>query len=154
MTWETRKAHGPSCIDPVEVGLGLKGATRERERETYPSSGRNFKNSPALTHGLSFPPLREPCLSFLLSLKLHPSNAIEIRTTIKMRKGKERGGDRTCKKKRKEKIIGTIIPRLEYSLVRSRAGELRAGCATGRRTFKLMTFNAKLYCARRAWNEG
>lgn len=152
MTWETRKAHGPSCIDPVEVGLGLKGATRERE--TYPSSGRNFKNSPALTHGLSFPPLREPCLSFLLSLKLHPSNAIEIRTTIKMRKGKERGGDRTCKKKRKEKIIGTIIPRLEYSLVRSRAGELRAGCATGRRTFKLMTFNAKLYCARRAWNEG
>lgn len=43
---------------------------------------------------------------------------------------------------------------LKYSLVRSRAGELRAGCATGRRTFKLMTFNAKLYCARRAWNEG
>lgn len=153
MTWETRKAHGPSCIDPVEVGLGLKGATRERERETYPSSGRNFKNSPALTHGLSFPPLREPCLSFLLSLKLHPSNAIEIRTTIKMRE--KRGEEiELVKRKEKKKIIGTIIPRLEYSLVRSRAGELRAGCATGRRTFKLMTFNAKLYCARRAWNEG
>lgn len=151
MTWETRKAHGPSCIDPVEVGLGLKGATRERE--TYPSSGRNFKNSPALTHGLSFPPLREPCLSFLLSLKLHPSNAIEIRTTIKMRE--KRGEEiELVKRKEKKKIIGTIIPRLEYSLVRSRAGELRAGCATGRRTFKLMTFNAKLYCARRAWNEG
>lgn len=151
VTWETRKAHGPSCIDPVEVGLGLKGATRERE--TYPSSGRNFKNSPALTHGLSFPPLREPCLSFLLSLKLHPSNAIEIRTTIKMRE--KRGEEiELVKRKEKKKIIGTIIPRLEYSLVRSRAGELRAGCATGRRTFKLMTFNAKLYCARRAWNEG
>lgn len=151
VTWETRKAHGPSCIDPVEVGLGLKGATRERE--TYPSSGRNFKNSPALMHGLSFPPLREPCLSFLLSLKLHPSNAIEIRTTIKMRE--KRGEEiELVKRKEKKKIIGTIIPRLEYSLVRSRAGELRAGCATGRRTFKLMTFNAKLYCARRAWNEG
>ena len=151
VTWETRKAHGPSCIDPVEVGLGLKGATRERE--TYPSSGRNFKNSPALTHGLSFPPLREPCLSFLLSLQLHPSNAIEIRTTIKMRE--KRGEEiELVKRKEKKKIIGTIIPRLEYSLVRSRAGELRAGCATGRRTFKLMTFNAKLYCARRAWNEG
>lgn len=100
MTWETRKAHGPSCIDPVEVGLGLKGATRERERETYPSSGRNFKNSPALTHGLSFPPLREPCLSFLLSLKLHPSNAIEIRTTIKMR---EKRGEEIELVKRKEK---------------------------------------------------
>lgn len=104
-------------------------------------------------HGLSFPPLREPCLSFLLSLKLHPSNAIEIRTTIKMRE--KRGEEiELVKRKEKKKIIGTIIPRLEYSLVRSRAGELRAGCATGRRTFKLMTFNAKLYCARRAWNEG
>lgn len=48
VTWETRKATRLSCIDPVEVGLGRRGRA---PAESYPSSGRNFKDSsrPALT---------------------------------------------------------------------------------------------------------
>lgn len=81
VTWETRKATRLSCIDPVEVGLGRRGRA---SGESYPSSGRNFKDSPALTHG-----------SFLLLVKKFPletdrnyrNSYDEKKGMIKMRRG-------------------------------------------------------------------
>lgn len=73
-----------------------------------------------------------------------------------MKKGiKRRGIDRTREKKKNHRHNYCCLKNTRTVGGEQRAGEeLRAGCATGRRTFKLMTFNAKLYCARRAWNEG
>ena len=53
------------------------------------------------------------------------------------------------KKGQSNEKIGTIIPGLKTRWLASNGPVNCAGCATGRRTFKLMTFNAKLHCVHR-----
>lgn len=45
--------------------------------------------------------------------------------------------------------VGTDYSRLKCATFASNVPLNCAACATGRRTFKLMTFNAKLHCTRR-----
>lgn len=140
---------GLSCIDPFEVGLGLKGATR-----LIPVQGgasRAIRESEralsAFRKGQSH--YCEMCLVEKFLGIDHLCRTVNDAITVLSKFQVISRGDRWRQKGLVERKNRHNYFCLKCAGSRASGPVNCAGCATGRRTFKLMTFNAKLHCTRR-----